>query len=468
VAIWQQRRARASRNRVKWAEGWSCVLAWGVGRFGKILSAVVLGNEMEVLREALVRWHSALKLTKNNNETKNPNQEKRGVLSSAEVVVSSLHLSSSCFQIPVDSPIYGRKLGGGWQGRERTFVIYAELTGASHWRSARSPWWPLPWLPCPVRARSHCSFCWRSTKAEEGKFWIIVGRCLNVCPRQPWHSPTRCVVCCARVFLLAGPGGGGKLCRESVKCISPYRLPLAACCLSDWLPLPCLEGVFSVKSPCCECVSHAVRPAQGCISVPWDSFPGTHSDTRRHGAEPSRALVPVGLGAGEMDTAEGSTVELLLCGQSVLTARAAHAWELVSEIPQILLLMAWISVWGSPAKKKTFIASFQFLKSKPIKGSTEPFLEAILPFPGFGESGHVFLSRFMGFCWGCGWGWERASTDKASDSASPRRRESPLLRAAGSPRHDPDPGGGGLRVVAHRDEMRCHQRRCAWRVAFGW
>ena len=108
------------------------MLAWGVGRFGKILSAVVLGNEMEVLREALVRWHSALKLTKNNNETKNPNQEKRGVLSSAEVVVSSLHLSSSCFQIPVDSPIYGRKLGGGWQGRERTFVIYAELTGASH------------------------------------------------------------------------------------------------------------------------------------------------------------------------------------------------------------------------------------------------------------------------------------------------------------------------------------------------
>lgn len=47
---------------------------------------------------------------KNNNETKNPNREKLGVLSSTGAVVSSLRVSPSHFHIPADSPINGRRL----------------------------------------------------------------------------------------------------------------------------------------------------------------------------------------------------------------------------------------------------------------------------------------------------------------------------------------------------------------------
>lgn len=51
-------------------------------------------------------------------------------------------------------------------------------------------------------SKSNCSFCCRSAESEEGKFWKMVGRCLNACPRQLWHSPNHCGVCCARIFLL--------------------------------------------------------------------------------------------------------------------------------------------------------------------------------------------------------------------------------------------------------------------------
>lgn len=102
------------------AEGWSCicvwVLAWGVERFGKIFSAVVFGSERDGGAKKNTRKVAqcfALKLLKNNNETKTPNQEKLGILSGAEVVVSSLSVSPSRFHIPVDSPINGRKLSGG-------------------------------------------------------------------------------------------------------------------------------------------------------------------------------------------------------------------------------------------------------------------------------------------------------------------------------------------------------------------
>lgn len=108
VAIWQQRRARASweQGEVSFlgAEGWSCIyvcmLAWGVEHFGKVVSAVVFGNEWDggAKRNTIkVAQCFALKLMKNNNETKNPNQEKRGALSSAEMVVSSLRISPSHF-----------------------------------------------------------------------------------------------------------------------------------------------------------------------------------------------------------------------------------------------------------------------------------------------------------------------------------------------------------------------------------
>lgn len=120
--------------------------------------------------------------------------------------------------------------------------------------------------------------------------------------------------------------------------------------------------------------SHAVGLAQGTgvlnISVPWDL--GICSHTCWHRVKPGCGLVPVGLAVGEMGTTDGTVAELLLCGQNILTSRADPAWELVSEIPQILLLMALTSTLGSPSKQM-FIASFQFLKPKPIKGSTQPF-----------------------------------------------------------------------------------------------
>lgn len=148
VAIWQQRRARVSweQGEVSFlgAEGWSCIyvcmLAWRVEHFGRIVSAVVFGNEWDggaKRNTSKVAQCFALKLMKTSNETKNPNQEKRGALSSAEMVVSSLRISPSHFHTLADSPINGRKLSGGWQARSAQFssthCLQETTTEDQHW-----------------------------------------------------------------------------------------------------------------------------------------------------------------------------------------------------------------------------------------------------------------------------------------------------------------------------------------------
>lgn len=217
-----------------------------------------------------------------------------------------------------------------------------------------------------------------------------------------------------------------------------------------------------------------------CISVPWDSFPGTCSDTRWHGVEPSRGLVPVGLAVGEMGTTEGSAAELLLCGQNILTSCPDPAWELVSTPPTDPFVDVLNEYFRVTIQTEDIYCILPILNPKPNKGSTESFWEAVLPFPGFGESCCMFLSRFVGFCWDCGWDWERASTDKASDSASPTCRKSPLLCTTELPAchcriQNREVVGSQLlhirmkhSVISMWASVPHVMPRVAWRFTFGW